>query len=170
MWKSPNNQNESEMLPVTDHEHILSDGNEEELLHDEVLLHDEESVFEDDDDEELIFDDEGINANERTFSDNEIFDDSEVIDDGERIDDDEIPVNEQVIGLRKHILRIIESKIKYGWSREEALRQLLSLYNLLRNDQIPYQNWNSVLKFLKDIGYHEANIAKCAYVMTTSGS
>ena len=155
MWNCVSHQTGSEALPVTDPDSILSVGSEEDLLLDEESLLEEIECL---DDEDEILDDDGENANESTSND-EIVDDG-VIDDSERIVDDRTTNDEQVDALQRHILRIIESKIKYGWSREEALKQLLSLYNLLRDDQIPYQDWNSVLKFLKDIGYHEAEHCK----------
>jgi hypothetical protein len=63
--------------------------------------------------------------------------------------------NEDVIDkeLEKCILRIISSKVKYGWSQEETLSQLQSLYELTKNDQIPHKTWPMVMRFLKKIGY-----------------
>ena len=62
--------------------------------------------------------------------------------------------------VNRHILRILESKIKYGWSREAALEQLLSLFNLIGDNNIPYKEWDDVLKFLRKIGYEDARCEK----------
>ena len=46
--------------------------------------------------------------------------------------------------LNEQILRILKSKSERGWSREEALEQLLSFYNF--NDSIPYKEMEGSLK------------------------
>ena len=61
--------------------------------------------------------------------------------------------NEIELAMEKCILRILESKIKFGWSQEEALSQLRSLYELTANQHIPHKTWQMVLKFLKKLGY-----------------
>ena len=55
--------------------------------------------------------------------------------------------------MEKCILRIIHSKVKYGWSQEETLSQLQSLYELTQDEHIPHKTWHMVLKFLKKLGY-----------------
>ena len=55
--------------------------------------------------------------------------------------------------LEKCILRIIASKIKYGWSQEETLNQLQSLYEFTNNNHIPHETWPAVMNFLKKLGY-----------------
>ena len=64
------------------------------------------------------------------------------------------------LSLEKHILRSLESKVKYGWSQQAALDQLLSLFNLIGDEKIPYKDWDSVLKFLRGIGYEDARHEK----------
>ena len=64
------------------------------------------------------------------------------------------------LSLEKHILRSLESKVKYGWSQQAAFDQLLSLFNLIGDEKIPYKGWDSVLKFLRGIGYEDARHEK----------
>lgn len=55
--------------------------------------------------------------------------------------------------MEKCILRILDSKVKYGLSQEETLSQLQSLYELTKNDHIPHKTWAAVMVFLKKMGY-----------------
>ena len=55
--------------------------------------------------------------------------------------------------MEKCILRVLESKVKYGWSQEEALAQLRSLYEFTQDNNIPHRTWSMVMKFLKKLGY-----------------
>ena len=55
--------------------------------------------------------------------------------------------------ITEYILRILKSKVARGWSREDALEQLLSFYNFSLDDEILYKNWDKVLDFLTKIGY-----------------
>ena len=67
--------------------------------------------------------------------------------------------------LTKYILRILRSKVTYGWSREQALNELLSMFNFVGDKRIPYKNWGHVLQFIKNIGYEEAK--HCKICITT---
>jgi hypothetical protein len=55
--------------------------------------------------------------------------------------------------LERCVLRILKSKVEYGWSQQETLSQLQSLYELTNNECIPHKTWPHVMKFLKKMGY-----------------
>jgi len=55
--------------------------------------------------------------------------------------------------IEKAILRILESKVKHGWSRDETLTQVRTIYELTKDDRIPHKSWEAVLTFLKKLGY-----------------
>ena len=65
-------------------------------------------------------------------------------------DEDEIDKD-----VERCILRILQSKVKYGWSQEEALTQLQSLYELINENDIPHKSWGAVISFLKRLGYKD---------------
>ena len=64
----------------------------------------------------------------------------------DEIADDDSLINKQ--SLQKPILRTLDTKVQYGWLHEAALKQLLSLFDLVKDDEVPYLNWNSLLKFV----------------------
>jgi len=49
------------------------------------------------------------------------------------------------------ILRTIEAKVKHGWSQVEALTQLRSIYEITKDERIPHQSWDAVIKYLKKL-------------------
>jgi hypothetical protein len=55
--------------------------------------------------------------------------------------------------MQKCILRILNAKVKYGWSHEETLSQLQNLYEYTENNNIPHKTWSAVMKFLRQLGY-----------------
>ena len=57
--------------------------------------------------------------------------------------------------LERAILRILEAKVKNGWSRSETLKEIRNIYELFKNERIPHQSWNAVLQFLRKLGYKD---------------
>ena len=57
--------------------------------------------------------------------------------------------------IEKMILRLLESKVMHGWSQNETLCQVRNFYELVHDDRIPHKSWNSVLNFLRKLGYEE---------------
>ena len=55
--------------------------------------------------------------------------------------------------INRAVLGIVRDKVKYGWSRLECLSQLRNLFDLTADQPIPHVHWNSVLAFLKTLGY-----------------
>lgn len=58
--------------------------------------------------------------------------------------------------IKNAVLRSIESKILSGRSQAETLSELRNLYELLKDHRIPHKSWNSVLSYLKKLGYKES--------------
>ena len=48
-------------------------------------------------------------------------------------------------------------------SQEATMSGLRNLYELLRDDRIPHQNWSAVLKFLRELGYRDASVYKICF-------
>jgi len=67
--------------------------------------------------------------------------------------DDDISEDSLNKELEKYILRILRSKVQYGWSQQETLSQIQSLYELSKDERIPYKTWPQVMQFLKKLGY-----------------
>ena len=57
--------------------------------------------------------------------------------------------------MEKCILRILDAKIKYGWSQEETLSQLRNLYEFTEDNHIPHKTWYMVMMFLRKLGYKD---------------
>ena len=55
--------------------------------------------------------------------------------------------------MEKCILRILNCKVEYGWSQQEALSQLQNLYELTNDAHIPHKTWPCVMRFLRKLGY-----------------
>lgn len=67
---------------------------------------------------------------------------------------DPIDVGEDKI--RNFVLRTLLSKVKFGWSQEETMAQIRNFYELLHDERIPHKRWQSVIAFLKKLGYQDA--------------
>ena len=89
-------------------------------------------------------------------------DDGIIGDDGNDGDDEDIQ-NLSDDDITKFVLRLMRAKVKNGWSREEALSQLRNVFELLDDERVPYQNWGSVLQFIKDIGYENCKCLKVCF-------
>ena len=75
-------------------------------------------------------------------------------------DDSEDPEGNEPVGVgedkvREFVLRTLLSKVNYGWSQEEAMAQIRNFYEVLGDERIPHKNWQSVIRFLKNLGYEE---------------
>lgn len=57
--------------------------------------------------------------------------------------------------VREFVLRTLLSKVNYGWSQEEAMAQIRNFYEVLGDERISHKNWQSVIRFLKNLGYEE---------------
>lgn len=57
--------------------------------------------------------------------------------------------------LERAILRILDAKVKNGWSQNETLSEIRNIYELVKDEKIPHQSWNAVLQFLKRLGYKD---------------
>ena len=53
-------------------------------------------------------------------------------------------------------MRTLKSKVKFGWSHNETLAQLQSVFDLTHDERIPYKCWPHVLKKLEELGYKPA--------------
>jgi hypothetical protein len=113
------------------------DGGQDDIDDGDDVDYDENS---DDNEDE----DHGIHGGEDNISDG-------VLDSGGVLDSDGDEVENKRI--EKFILRTLKAKVKFGWSREEALQQLQNFYEHEQNDKIPYKSWHKVIEFLKHIGY-----------------
>jgi hypothetical protein len=63
--------------------------------------------------------------------------------------------DEMELEMEKCILRVLDAKIKYGWSQEETLSQLRNLYEFTEDNHIPHKTWYMVMKFLRKLGYKD---------------
>ena len=113
----------------------------------------------------MTVDADNLSENGSLASGNAQFDNGDEPDDGDSTsggdgsgdEDNGEEIDEQI---KKCILRILKSKVKYGWSQEETLSQLRSLYELTNDNDIPHQTWQAVLMFLRELGYKSPRLYK----------
>ena len=77
--------------------------------------------------------------------------------DGHHSDDPDIhePLDVGNDKITDFVLRTLLSKVNYGWSQEETMVQIRNFYEVLGDERIPHKNWQSVIGFLKKLGYQE---------------
>lgn len=75
------------------------------------------------------------------------------------IDSDDPNVHEPVdVGedkIRNFVLRRLLSKIKFGWSQTETMAQIRNFHEIIHDERIPQKPWQSVIAFLKKLGYQD---------------
>ena len=107
------------------------------------IINDVENEYDENVDEDVL--NEGLNADG---------------DDGEDGDGDLVG-NER--DLERFLLRTLKAKVNYGWSREETLAQLRNFFEYTQDENVPHQNWQSVVRFLKEIGYEDPKCRKICF-------
>lgn len=57
--------------------------------------------------------------------------------------------------IRDFVLRTLLAKVHYGWSHAEAMQQIRNFFETVEDDRIPHKSWQSVIAFIKTLGYQE---------------
>ena len=93
----------------------------------------------------------------RSHSDSSQNDLPQISDDINDPDDPEVhePVNVGEDKIQEFVLRTLLSKVGHGWSQEETMAQIRNFYETLGDERIPHKNWQSVMSFLKKLGYQD---------------
>lgn len=104
---------------------------------------------------ELSNDSDSDSANSEGLSDPSQNDSAPPSDVDDYHSDDHEPVDVGDDKITDFVLRTLLSKVNYGWSQEETMAQIRNFYEVLYDERIPHKNWQSVIAFLKKLGYQE---------------
>lgn len=101
--------------------------------------------------------DDMIDSN--SYSEPLAFDSQAASNEVDDIDSDDPEVHEPIdVGddkIRDFVLRTLLSKVNFGWSQEETMAQIRNFYEVLQDERIPHKSWQSVIGFLKTLGYKD---------------